>query len=404
MKGKWALPALSLGAGLAALSVSITDPILSNMATALGVSVPLLGQLVPIASLAGVGGNLLLSPLLDRASRRDTLTLAMSGIVFSSLACAIAPSFITLAVAYCVLGLSAFTLLALVLASTGDLYQAEGMGRAMGWVVAGNVGIMMAGLPLAAALAQAFTWRLAFMFLAAVAALATVFIHRAVPSGLRPGQRPRVGYAGAFREVLDNRGAFLLLLTVGLVHSSYYGLRRYLEPAAVSQLGLDSLKVAPVFSLFNLGTALAGVFAGRLLRDSDWRLPSAAALACAILAVLVYRMPGGFAVFAVLASLYGFAFGFLDVGMNSLLASWQGGGRGVVMALRSVMDSLGGVCGPALGGVVVASEGYRAAGWAFSALALSAAVTVAIVARRPRVPSGLERTADAVHVHDHRVE
>jgi len=400
----WCLPAVCLAAGLAGLSVTITGPILVDIAEGYGITVALAGQLMTVASLAGMGGTLGLSPLLDRVGRREAITITLAGMTAASLGCAIAgggrefrppsPGFVILCVFYGLVGLGGYTLVALALAAIGDLYQGRELGWAMGWLVAGNMGITVVSLPIISALADRVAWPLAFVFYAALASAAAVVVHRSLPAGLCTAGAAHASYAAGFRRVFSNKAVLALLVTVAVYHASVYGFGTYIGAVAIERLGATTAQAGPILSVRLLGTVLAGLLAGRFLRATDWRLTATAALVCAVLSVAVYGARGSIATFVIMAALHGATIGVMDVGLNSLVVSVDAGGRGSVTALRSVMDSLGGVVGPALGGAIIAGSGYPGAGRLFALLALAAAAFIALSARLRGAPVR-ERSVEA---------
>ena len=382
LASRWCLVAICLAAGLAGLSVAITGPILVDIADRYDTTVALAGQLMTIASLAGMTGTLGLSPLLDRIGRREAIFITLAVMALAALACAAAPSFLILCLAYGLLGMGGYTLLALALAAVGDLYQQQRLGQAMGWLVAGNMGVVVLVLPIMSTLADWIGWPMSFVFYAALASVSSVFIHMVLPAGLCPPRSERVGYLAAFGRVLHNRTVLALLLTVAVYHASVYGSGTFIGAVAIKRLFATTAQAGPILSARFFGTALAGVLAGRFLHATDWRLTAIAALACSLLSVAVYTAQGSLWWFALMALGHGATVGVMDVALNSLIVSVNAGGRGSITALRSVMDSLGGVVGPAMGGAIIAAGGYPAAGWLFAALALTAAVTTYLGARK----------------------
>jgi len=369
----WCLPAVCLAAGLAGLSVSVTSPIIVDIAASLGVTVALTGQLMTVASLAGMGGTFGLAPLLDRIGRRQAMVITLMAMAAASAVCALAPSFPLLCVGYAVVGLGGYTLLALALAAMGDLYQGKALSKAMGWLVAGNMGVVVLALPVVSTLAATVGWRFGFVFYALLAVAAAALAQAVLPGDLCPAKAEQVGYAGALRRVFGNKAILALLVTVAFYHASVYGFGTYVGAVAIQALGATTSQTGPILSLRMLGTVLAGLTAGRILRAGDWRAVAAACLVCALLSVAAYGARGGLLLFTIMAVIQGAATGVMDVALNSLVVTIESSGRGSVTALRSVMDSLGGVIGPALGGAMIASSGYPAAGWLFAALALAAA-------------------------------
>ena len=375
------LLSLCLAAGLAGLSVAITGPILVDIARTHGVTSALAGQLMTIGSLAGMLGTLALSPLLDRIDRRTSLTLALADVAAAALLCALAPSFWLMALAYAAMGLGGYTLLALVLATAGDLYSEERLGAAVGWVVAGNVGVIVVGLPVVTALAEAVGWQWGFVFYALLASAVALFVRSSVPARIGAVRIESLSYVACFARAFRRPRVALILLTVALNHASIYAFGTYLGAAAIETLGATTGQMGPVFSIRFLASAVFGVLGGRYLRATDWRVTAGACVVCALMSVWTYAFAGSLALFTVLAVVHGATVGITDVGLNSLVVASDPGSRGSLAALRSVMDSLGGFVGPAMAGAVIAGSGYPAAGWLLAAIALGAAATIAAAAR-----------------------
>jgi predicted MFS family arabinose efflux permease len=178
---RYALPALCLSAGLAGLSVGIIRPILVDIADTYAISVALAGQLMTGAALAGLVGNLALAPVIDLIDRRTAIVSVLSLMVVSSLVCAAAPSFAFLAIAYAAVGLSGITLLALIIAFAGDLYEGAERTRALGWIMVGNVAVGLVALPALSALAGRAGWPIAFYGYAALASAGAVLARALLP-------------------------------------------------------------------------------------------------------------------------------------------------------------------------------------------------------------------------------
>jgi len=380
--GLWLLGGLCFAGGLAGLSVSITGPILVDIARSYHVSEALAGQLMTVASLAGVIGTLAVSPLLDHFGRRNGITASLVAMALACLVCALAPSFAVLAAGYCVVGLSGYMLFAQVLAAVGDLYRGELVSKAMGWVTFGNVGFTMVGMPVAGQLAARLSWPWGFTFLGICALPTAMMAWRLIPAGSKTVRHEGLSYSTAFARLHRSRTAITMLATLGLTCASYYGFSTYMAVVGKEMLAASTAAIGTVFSVRYLGAMLLGLSAGLVLRVADWRFTAAAAVVCAVISLAVYLVPGSVLLMGVDNLIYGFAVGAIDVGINAMLAEVDAGGRGVVMAMRSVMDSLGGVVGPALGGLALALGGLSLAASLFALLALAAAL-VLLAGRQP---------------------
>ncbi|MHB0878356.1 MAG: MFS transporter [Anaerolineae bacterium] len=378
---RWLLPVLSFCGGVAGLGVSITSPIIVDISRGYGVSEAAAGQLMTVASIAGAVGTLALAPLLDRFGRRRGITLALATLALSCVGAALAPSFAALSVFYCIVGLSAYMLYAQILATVGDTYRGDALGRGMAWITFGNVGLIMLAMPAVGWLSVRAGWQSAFLLLGACAVPAAICAWLGVPAGLHGSHAGRVDYRQAFTGLRRSRSALILLGTFGLVTASYYGFATYMAVVADRALAATTAQVSVAISLRFLGSVLIGVAAGSVLKIANWRMAAVASAVCALLTLAVYLAPGSLALLSAENLVYGVAIGVIDIGINAMLAALDTGSRGVVMAMRSVMDSAGGVVGPALGGAALLLGGTAAAGWLFALFAFAAVGTAAILRR-----------------------
>ncbi|MHB0876429.1 MAG: MFS transporter [Anaerolineae bacterium] len=385
---RWLLPVLSFCGGVAGLGVSITSPIIVDISRGYGVSEAAAGQLMTVASVAGAIGTLVLAPLLDRFGRRRGITLAMTTLALSCVGAALAPTFVALSVCYCITGLSAYMLYAQILATVGDTYDGDALGRAMAWITFGNFALVMLAMPAVGWLTVAAGWRSAFLLLGACAVPAAFCAWVGVPVGLRSEHSDKIDYREAFAGLRHSRSALILLGTFGLVAASYYGFSTYLAVVADRALAATTAQVSVAISLRFLGSVLIGVAAGSVLRVANWRTTAVASAASGAIILGMYLVPGSLALLSVENLLYGVAIGVIDIGINAMLAALDTGSRGVVMAMRSVMDSAGGVAGPALGGAALLLSGTSGAGLLFALFAFAAVGTAAMLRRARSAPVG----------------
>ena len=378
---RYTLPALCFSSGLAGLSVGIIRPILVDIAQTFDISLALAGQLMTGAALAGLVGNLVLVPVVDRVDRRTAILVAATTMTVASLGCALAPSFAALAVAYAAVGMGGITLLALIIASTGDLYEGARRGQALGWILTGNVGVGLVFLPVLSALADRAGWPIAFTGFAILAALTTVVARIFLPADLRGQQTERLGYLATLGSILRNRVAMALLATIAAYHASIYGFSTYAGAVAIERFGATTAQTGLVLTARSFGMAVAGVMAGRFFRTTDWRLAAAATIAGAVFGLLGYAAGRSLWWYALMVLLHGAAVGAADIAVVGLLLEAEPDRRGSVTALRSVMEGVGGILGPASGGAVIAVGSYGDAGWLFTGMAVVGAAALGLAAR-----------------------
>lgn len=179
------LGALMFGNFVVACGVMVMPGMLDRLALDLQVSVPTAGQLLSLAALAMCLGAPLFAAFTSRVDRRLLLTLSLVAVAVGHVACALAPSYpVLLALRpFSVLGAAVLTPQA---AATIALLVPPAQRAAavttvfLGWSVASVVAMPMGNLT-----ASYLSWRAGMWLIAAMAAVATVIVWRAVPDGLR---------------------------------------------------------------------------------------------------------------------------------------------------------------------------------------------------------------------------
>lgn len=255
---------LALGTFAIGTEAFVIAGVLAAIATDLGVSVPAAGQLVTLFAMAYAIAAPVMATLTAGVARRRLLVTALAAFTAANMFAALAPNYVWLALARVLAAVSAaaFTPAAGgVAAATADPAQ---RGRALATVTGGLSVAIVVGVPAGTWIGSMFGWRMTFVFVAAVAAVAVTGIAVTLPATPTPAfvpLRDRVGL------LAHGRVLAALALTVAWM-TGIYVLYTYIAPvlritAGVTERELSGLLL--VFGVFSVaGTFLGGLGADRL--------------------------------------------------------------------------------------------------------------------------------------------
>ncbi|MCG7505092.1 MFS transporter [Mesorhizobium retamae] len=363
--------------------------VLTPMAADLGVTEGAAGQAVTLTALfAGVAAPTV-ALIIGRIDRK-LINLALCVLVIASnTAVAFTSDYFVLLTARMLLGIAIGGFFALAGATVVRLVTLEDMGKGMSIVFMG----LSAGLVVAPALAtligETFGWRMAFMTAAGCGLLALLLQSVCLPSVPATSATSLSSLSGLLKRRPVRVGLVVGLLFFGGEVSGFTFMRPYLETNG----GLSAASIAPVLLVLGLasllGSAVAGVFADRMLREGF----GATFLMLAIATIGLLAFSSVYVAIFVFAAAWGLAIGAGPV----MTQTWMG---------RSAPDELEGVGGLFLaviqfgitmgaiaGGIAVDLVGTSAPLYVTATCAILAAVLIAT----RQVPDGVsQKTASAL--------
>jgi MFS transporter, DHA1 family, inner membrane transport protein len=373
------IPALMLATFATALNGMALGPFLPAIATDLGTSVALLGQIPALMVLLSAVLGLVIGPLADQIGHRRTLVGSLLVLAIGTLGIGLATSYgILLLVALAgAVGRAAAQPVALVIA--GTRFEGDQQRRAVSWATTGISGAVVAGVPILTVVAGAFGWRAAIIFLALVTCVVAFVARRTLEA-----DSPRSGALMSLRDILS---AYQPLVahrpTLGLIGGSLLGnagvwaFLTYLGAFYVQQHGYTVQQVGWVYLVAG-GAVVAGTLAvaGRLgtlpLRPLliAGRLVNAATLGAALMLPLPALATVG------LIMLQAGTNGMSVVAGALLLTRESPAGRATTMTLNSGANNVGTALGAALGGLMLAIASYPAIGLCAALLCCASAYLV----------------------------
>jgi predicted MFS family arabinose efflux permease len=261
------------------------QPILTEIAASLGVSVGESGALVTVTQLGYALGVLLIVPLGDALNRRRFIPLVMAVSVLALLASAFAPTYSALLGGLAAVGVTALSG-QLLLPLAGDLARDDQRGQVIGTIAAALlIGIMLSRL-VSGLVADAIGWRAVYFGAAMINLAFAVLLATKLPDD-RP--RARTSYlellasiAGAVRRYRAVQVTLVLGMCTFAVFMMFWTGLTFLLSAppydySVSQIGL--------VNLVGLAGAFAAQYAG-VLHDRGWSTRATAAAMALVLASL----------------------------------------------------------------------------------------------------------------------
>jgi len=372
---KWALLFGNFVIGCGVMVVSGT---LNNLTQSLGVSVPVGGQLISVASVVMGLGAPLLAGLVAGWDRRKLLALAMLWYAVGHALCAWAPDYATLLPIRAATMLSAAVFTPQAAAAAGFVARPEQRGRAITFVFLGWSLASVLGMPIATWVGEHFGWRVAMNAIAAASLLSAWAVHSFVPPGVKPPSVP----LSVWREVLTHPVLMAVVLVTALQSAGQITVLAYAAPYFKQVLHASPEQISLLY-----GWLGACGFTGNVLlsRHVD-RIGPARVVAITLMLIavsqLLWPMAESVAMLAVVLIPWGLGNFATNSAQQARLGSLLPALAPALLALNTSAIYLGQAAGAAGGGALLATEGFGALHWAGLAWILSAWTLSRWAARR----------------------
>lgn len=386
------LSVVSLTFGSFALISSELLPmaVLTPMAVDLGVTEGAAGQAVTLTALfAGIAAPTM-ALIIGRLDRKLINLVLCVLVIASNVAVAFTSDYLVLLAARMLLGIAIGGFFALAGATVVRLVTMQDMGKGMSIVFMG----LSAGLVVAPALAtligEAFGWRAAFLAVAACGLLALLLQAICLPSVPATSGTSLSSLFGLLKRPHVRVGLVVGLLFFGGEVSGFTFMRPYLETSA----GLDPTAIAAALLTLGLaslaGSAIAGVFADRMLREGF----GTTFLVLAVATIGLLTLSNAYVSILVFAAAWGIAIGAGPV----MTQTWMGraapdqleGVGGLFLAVIQLGVTMGAIAG----GIAVDVVGTSAPLYVTAICAVLAA-TLITTQRAPDVVSATPAMASA---------
>ena len=354
-------------------------PFVSHMAADLGVSVPLVGQVLTLGALMVAIAGLFTGPVSDHYGHRNSIVVGLQLLAISAITMAIAPNLIIMAIGGLIGGLGMALTYGVAFAVVSTHFNGDARRQAVGMTQAMASIAVLAGPPALVGVAVLTAWRGSFLVMASAMLIAGLVAWRFLPADPAP-----VGRCASPRRILRNyiplleTPAVRMLYIISVLRSfTIGGLAVYLGAFYFDVVGLSSREVAIAFMLDGTGMALGSLAGGGRLGGFNPRHTFAVGAGLIGLGALtIYTVQPAAVVIVALAMAISFVAGVTFTSLTSLLAQESPVAAATTMVLNISMIAAGAALGSAFGGVLIGIAGYPAVGLAAIATSLLAAVLV----------------------------
>jgi predicted MFS family arabinose efflux permease len=353
-------------------SIVVLAPLLVEIGDSLGASASAIGVARSVLAGTAFAGSLAIGPLIDRLGVRPLIVRGALLALAGAGATAAAPTLALFYAAHVVTGLGVGCLLSAGFAGVATYFSGREIPWALGYVVGAQSLAWIVGNPIVGTLADAGSWRLAYLVPASVCfgALVAGLMLRptvrsvAAPESIRDGLRAVFGDRSARRWTIAELVAYSAW-SAELTYAAVFYIRNY--DTGLATVGLLLAGGSVVFLLTSLNTArLTARFPRKPLL-----VASALGMGTVLVPILNWApsVGGTFAMFCLMASFAGIRLaGSSALGLDQLPDR-----PGAMMGARTSAAQLGYVIGAAGGGLVLALWGFGALGFVlFAGMALSA--------------------------------
>jgi len=238
--------------------------LLTMIAADIRVSVARAGLLVSIFAFAYALSSPLFTALTGRVDRRRLLIVSMSSFALLNIVAAMSHSFLALAGARVLLACAAGIYTPNANALAGALVPAARRGRAIAIVNGGLTAAIALGVPLGALVGERFGWRMTFVGVAVLSAVAVLGLARGLPLGVG-ATLVSASLGDRVRAVRNPRVARTLFVTT-LWASGGYTVYTYVAPLLYSATTLRGSQIGVALFTWGLAAGL-GLFVSGLATD-----------------------------------------------------------------------------------------------------------------------------------------
>jgi MFS transporter, DHA1 family, inner membrane transport protein len=355
-----ALYALMAGAFGIGTTEFVIMGLLPEVSRDLMVSIPMAGLLITGYAFGVAVGAPIMSILMAKFSRKNSLLWLMGIFTLGNLICAIAPDYTTLMVARVVTSFAHGTFFGIGAIVATDLVPKEKRAFALALMFTGLTVANVVGVPAGTWLGQMLGWRSTFWAVTMIGPIALAALFYLLP---KDHHTEKVNVKSEITTLLQPQVIAGLLLTI-IADTGLFAVLTYLAPILTDVALFSSTAISPVFLLFGVGMVIGNILGAKLADiHLDKTLIGALIFIIAILASFSLFAHNQIAV-VTLVGLLGVA-GFAAVpSLQIKILEKASGAPTLASAMNIGAFNIGNAAGAWVGGLVISHGlGLTSIGW-----------------------------------------
>jgi predicted MFS family arabinose efflux permease len=237
--------------------IRIVDPMVPMLSSELAISIGSTSLLVTAFSIAYALGQPVLGPLGDVVGKVRMIVLCGGIVSVLLIACALAPSFIPLAVLRGISGFAAGGIIPLAIAVISDRATAAERQVALGRFLMASILGQMLGAAVSGAVSEMFGWRAVFLLTSTLMSVATAIAFLTLP--LEQERKEKFDMNSILsrqKTILSSRSAIRLFSLVMLGAIAVYGIFPFVAAILATRFGTGAFEAGIVLAGFGLGGVL----------------------------------------------------------------------------------------------------------------------------------------------------
>lgn len=378
-----AVVALATGGFAIGVAEFVIMGLLPEIARDLRVSIPQAGHAISAYALGVVIGAPVLAVLTARWPRRRLLIALMLLFAIGNVVSALAPDALAMNLLRFATGLPHGTYFGVAALVAASLAPPGRRAQAVGMLMLGLTGAVLVGVPVGTWLGQMFGWRVAFVFVGAIALTAAAMIRHGVPDIAADAGANPLRELGALA-----RPQVWLTLGIGAIgFGGMFAVFSYIKPTLTEVSGLPIGVMPFALALFGLGMVLGNVLGARLADKSSTRA-IAQLLLWSMFSLAAFSLAAPHGAWALAAVVLVGSVVALGPVLQIRLMDVAGDAQTLAAALNHSAFNIANAAGAWLGGLAIyAGWGYASTGWVGVALAVGGmgVFSLALLQAQPRI-------------------